>query len=173
MIEAAGPVLGIPPPLAASPIPGPSTNPIKPKPNTPSIPGTLNGPPSGNNHAIPLSARRAEAMDLSTVERRGGPLQAVERSQAQRLFGLPEAPTFRPTEEEFREPMEYIRKIAADGAKYGIVKIIPPNSWNPPFAINTEVSIYAEPTANDSLCYVSFTNSHLCSASTFAHDAKN
>lgn len=78
---------------------------------------------------------------MSTVERRGKPTQAEERSQQQnRLFGIPEAPTFKPTEEEFRDPMEYIRKVAADGAKYGIVKIIPPDTWNPPFAINTEVS---------------------------------
>ena len=56
-----------------------------------------------------------------------------------RLFGIPEAPTFRPTEDEFRDPMEYMRKIEPEGSKYGIVKIIPPPSWNPAFAINTEV----------------------------------
>ena len=56
------------------------------------------------------------------------------------MFGIPEAPTFYPTDEEFRDPMEYMRKIAPEGSKYGIVKIVPPQGWNPTFAINTEVS---------------------------------
>ena len=106
-------------------------------------PGTLNGPPSGNNHAIPLSARRAEPLDMSTVQRRGQPGLPSDEPKTNRLFGIPDAPTYRPTEEEFRDPMEYMRKIAPEGSKYGIIKIIPPDSWNPNFAINTEVSFVA------------------------------
>lgn len=62
-----------------------------------------------------------------------------EKPKQNRLFGIPEAPSYYPTEEEWREPMEYMRKIAPEGSKYGIVKIVPPESWNPSFAINTEV----------------------------------
>ena len=62
-----------------------------------------------------------------------------DRPKKDRLFGIPDAPSFYPTEEEFRDPMEYMRKIAPEGSKYGIAKIVPPESWQPSFAINTEV----------------------------------
>lgn len=88
---------------------------------------------------FPLSARKAQPLDLKTVERRGTHSQAREVSRSNRLFGLEEAPTYTPTAEEFRDPFEYMRKIAPEGQKYGIVKVIPPENWNPDFAIDTEV----------------------------------
>lgn len=87
---------------------------------------------------FPLSARKAQPLDLKTVERRGTHSQAREVSRSNRLFGLEEAPTYTPTAEEFRDPFEYMRKIAPEGQKYGIVKVIPPENWNPDFAIDTE-----------------------------------
>ncbi|KAL8714043.1 MAG: hypothetical protein Q9225_006655 [Loekoesia sp. 1 TL-2023] len=87
---------------------------------------------------IPFSARRAPPLDMATVERRGHPMAVRETNKRVRPHGLQDAPTFRPTEDEFRDPMEYIKKIAPEGRKYGICKIIPPSGWEPGFAIDTE-----------------------------------
>ena len=76
---------------------------------------------------------------MSTVERRGHPLAVRETNKRIRPHGLQDAPTFRPTVEEFLDPMEYVKKIAPEARKYGICKIIPPEDWKPQFAINTEV----------------------------------
>lgn len=116
----------------------PSANGI---PHSPRADPPSNGPnpyPTYANH-IPLSIRRAPPLDMSSVERRGQPLAQRETNKRIRPHGLQEAPTFRPTEEEFRDPMEYMRKIAPEGRKYGICKIIPPENWKPGFAVDTEV----------------------------------
>lgn len=43
---------------------------------------------------------------------------------------IPDGPVFKPTEEEFKDPMKYLASIAPTVRKYGIAKIIPPsNTW--------------------------------------------
>lgn len=104
-----------------------------------SLTNTTNQGPFPYAPHIPFSARHASPLDMSTVERKGHPLAARESNKRIRPHGLQDAPTFRPTEDEFRDPMEYMRKIAPEGRKYGICKIIPPDGWKPDFAIDTEV----------------------------------
>ncbi|KAJ4148508.1 hypothetical protein LMH87_002973 [Akanthomyces muscarius] len=88
---------------------------------------------------IPLSAMSSTALDLTSVERRGQPTASREPiKKATRPHGISDAPTYCPTAEEWREPLEYIKKIGPEASQYGICKIIPPDSWNPEFAIDTE-----------------------------------
>ncbi|XP_026741861.1 microtubule-associated protein futsch [Trichoplusia ni] len=50
-----------------------------------------------------------------------------------------EAPVFRPTKEEFDDPLEYFEKILSIAFKYGICKVIPPEGWKPKCKINEEI----------------------------------
>lgn len=102
---------------------------------------------NGMTAPIPLSARKAQPLDLATVERRGHGAPNDQPPRPNRMFGLQESLTYRPTAEQFKDPVQYIQSIREEAQKYGIVKIIPPDSWNPDFAIDTEVS-----TCQDQIC---------------------
>ena len=39
------------------------------------------------------------------------------------------SPVFHPSEEEFRDPISYIKMISRDAAKFGLCVIVPPESW--------------------------------------------
>lgn len=97
-----------------------------------------NGPHANGVHK-PLSAMYSAPLDLASVERRGQPNAAREPNKPkQRPHGIEEAPTYAPSEEEWQDPIEYIKMISPEASKYGICKIIPPDTWNPDFAIDTE-----------------------------------
>eukprot|EP00475_Leptophrys_vorax_P015913 TRINITY_DN2229_c0_g1_i1.p1 TRINITY_DN2229_c0_g1~~TRINITY_DN2229_c0_g1_i1.p1 ORF type:complete len:590 (+),score=100.43 TRINITY_DN2229_c0_g1_i1:251-2020(+) len=53
--------------------------------------------------------------------------------------GLVYAPVFRPSAEEFTDPLEYARKIRPLAEPFGLCKIIPPANWKPQFALNDSV----------------------------------
>ncbi|KAF1797759.1 C5HC2-type zinc finger transcription factor [Mucor lusitanicus] len=84
-------------------------------------------------------SRAAAPFDLSTVKTKSQePAAASAGRKSNRLFGIEEAPTFYPTRDEFKDPLRYIEKISPEGEKYGIIKIVPPNDYNPDFSLKTE-----------------------------------
>jgi histone demethylase JARID1 len=99
----------------------------------------VTGAQSNSSVPIPLSARKAQPLDLATVERRHHGAPNNQPPKPNRMFGLQEAPTYRPTTEQFKDPVQYINSIREEAQKFGIAKIIPPDSWKMPFAIDTEV----------------------------------
>lgn len=79
------------------------------------------------------------SLDLSTISFK--PREAYVCSpKKDRQFHLIEPPTFYPSEEEFQNTYEYIEEVAEKTVDFGIVKIVPPASWNPRFALDTGVS---------------------------------
>ncbi|KAL8288940.1 hypothetical protein RB597_000835 [Gaeumannomyces tritici] len=102
-------------------------------------PVNSNGYHPNNPQQRTLSSMTSSPLDLNSVERRGQPTASREPPKRKtRPHDLEEAPTYYPTAEEWNDPMEYMRKVSPEGRKYGICKIVPPETWNPPFAIDTQ-----------------------------------
>ncbi|KAJ3162734.1 hypothetical protein HDU86_003707 [Geranomyces michiganensis] len=94
---------------------------------------------SGRRAGDTTPTQLAPALDLSTVDPPFAPPgPPPDDASVQRHFGIAQAPTFRPTAAEFRDPMRYIESIRLIGEAHGICKIIPPTGWSPDFALDTE-----------------------------------
>jgi histone demethylase JARID1 len=81
----------------------------------------------------------APILDLNTIQTS---IPSVDPEN--RHFQLPLAAIYRPSEQEFKNPLLYISSISQEAQKYGIVKIIPPGNWKPPFSLDTRVFFSSE-----------------------------
>lgn len=65
------------------------------------------------------------------------------------LLDIQSAPVYYPTEDEFKDPLEFIHKIRPEAEPYGICRIVPPSSWKPPFAL--DLDSFAFPTKTQAI----------------------
>ncbi|XP_014487051.1 PREDICTED: uncharacterized protein LOC106750918 isoform X2 [Dinoponera quadriceps] len=56
---------------------------------------------------------------------------------------VPQAPTFRPSEKEFLDPMEYINKIRPTAERFGICKVVPPANFKPECKVSDDMRFTA------------------------------
>ncbi|ORX34394.1 PLU-1-like protein-domain-containing protein [Kockovaella imperatae] len=93
------------------------------------------GPSSSRNplHRPPVVNPPFDINSVKTEAPRHPPSRSGSR-----LFGLEECPVFYPTAEEFLDPMRYIDSIGEAAKPYGICKVIPPEGWRMPFALETD-----------------------------------
>lgn len=77
------------------------------------------------------------ALDMSTVKTPNRQWEAPQN--VERPFGLTDCPVFRPTLEQFKDPLAYIKSISEKAKAYGMCKIVPPLGWEMPFVTDTEV----------------------------------
>jgi len=53
-----------------------------------------------------------------------------------------DSPVFHPSEEEFRDPAAYIKRIRGDAVKFGVCVIVPPDSWKVCFSFAYSISFF-------------------------------
>lgn len=63
----------------------------------------------------------------------GGPSTSASTSTS---LNIPAGPVYYPTEDEFRDPLEFLDKIRPEAEQYGICRIVPPKNWKPPFCLD-------------------------------------
>lgn len=88
-----------------------------------------------NDGAVEASLQPEASTSLSSGNQRN--------STTPKLGTLTEAPIFRPTEKEFQDPIEYIERITPIASRFGICRIIPPESFKPECRVSDEMRFTA------------------------------
>ncbi len=92
---------------------------------------------SSNNSVVAVDCNNKNNTNSEEEERRRTRRTTTPPTRRSSYFALEEAPIFYPTEEEFVDPLQFIAKIREQAEPYGICRIVPPQSWRPPFALDS------------------------------------
>ncbi|XP_034254210.1 mucin-16 isoform X2 [Thrips palmi] len=95
------------------------------------------------------SSRASPSPSLpSTSSTSSGPSRPSQKSNRSYNGPVPgnvsEAPVFHPTEKEFQDPYEYIEKIRPIAEKYGLCRIVAPNSFKPDCNVEDDIRFTAD-----------------------------
>ncbi|KAI8816843.1 PLU-1-like protein-domain-containing protein [Fimicolochytrium jonesii] len=110
---------------------------VPPKGSTPSSPKSA----AATTPLHPTTVPKAPLLDISKIPKAPfapHPTTSPLPERGNRIFGLRPAPVFRPTAEEFKDPMAYVDKIRPLAEGSGICKVVPPVGWKPDFALDTQ-----------------------------------
>ena len=109
----------------SSPLARPST-PAKPPPsNSPSLKGTKN---KVSDSTVTDSINvRSTSSSPKIAKKTVGPKR--KEAICPSLEKANDSPVFHPSEEEFKDPAAYIKRIRCDAEKFGVCVIVPPDSW--------------------------------------------
>jgi len=115
-------------------------SPEKPPPsNSPSLKGTKN---KVSDSTVTGSINVRPDSSPKIVKKTVGPKR--KETICPSLEKTNDSPVFHPSEEEFRDPAAYIKRIRCDAEKFGVCVIVPPESWKPEFQVPESVRFNSE-----------------------------
>jgi hypothetical protein len=121
--------------LQSQPSPSPT---LHPKGNVGSR--SLSCPRTGASSAGPQPAGLNQ--DPEDESSWSDPMAEVPAPASSPYQEIPALPTVYPSEEEFRDPFRYITSLEQLGLDWGVVKIVPPPGYRPPFSLDTSTLFF-------------------------------
>jgi len=122
----------------SSPLARPSTPGKPPLSNSPSLKGTKNKVMDSTVTGS-INARSTNSSP-KIVKKTLGPKRTDTSCPS--LEKTNDSPVFHPSEEEFRDPAAYIKRIRCDAEKFGVCVIVPPDSWKVCFSFAYSASFF-------------------------------
>ncbi|XP_026750244.1 uncharacterized protein LOC113510896 isoform X2 [Galleria mellonella] len=92
--------------------------------------------------ATPVAKVRNAPADIVSNKKSTQQSSAKRKSNTQKNAQsgvLMNAPIYHPTEEEFKDPLTYIKKIMPEASKYGLCKVVAPKGFQPPCLVKNEI----------------------------------
>ena len=122
----------------SSPLARPSTPGKLPPSNSPSSKGTNNkvmdSTVTGSISVTPTNSSPKNVKKTIGSKRKETSCPSLEKTN--------DSPVFHPSEEEFRDPAAYIKRIRCDAEKFGVCVIVPPDSWKVCFSFAYSISFF-------------------------------